>query len=491
MPLSFRVLGAGGEPLTAYEIEHEKPLHLIVVRRDGTGFQHVHPELDVSTGAWTTEVDLRPGDWRVLADFVPAGTDEGLTLGADLAVPGAFEPAAVAPETRTAEVGPYTVTLDGDLTAGADAELTLSVERDGRPVTDLQPYLGAYGHLVALRDGDLAYLHVHPEHAGAGEPEAGPQIGFVAEVAERGALPPLPGLQARRPRADGAVHRRGVAMSADVELAINGMTCASCATRIERKLDKLDGVVASVNYATEKARVTYPENVSTDDLLRTVEQAGYTAELPRPELHAGRLPGGGRRGSVDAPAGLDPALHRLLVSAALTLPVIAMAMVPSAAGGLLAVALTHAGGAGGLLGWLAVPPGRGQPAARRRHHGHPGLARHAGGVRLVGLRALLGHGRDARHDASLRADDRAHRRRRQHLLRGRRRRDDVPARRSLARGRSKRQAGAALRALMELGAKDVAVLRDGAEVRVPVGDWRSATSSSSGPARRSPPTASS
>ena len=57
----------------------------------------------------------------------------------------------------------YTVTLDGDLTAGADAKLTLSVSRDGKPVTDLQPYLAAYGHLVALRDGDLAYLHVHPE----------------------------------------------------------------------------------------------------------------------------------------------------------------------------------------------------------------------------------------------------------------------------------------------------------------------------------------
>ncbi len=186
VPLSFRVLGPDGEPLTAYEVEHEKLLHLIVVRRDGTGFQHVHPELDVPTGVWSAEVDLRPGDWRVLADFVPAGADEGLTLGADLAVPGTFEPAAVAPETRAAQVGPYTVTLDGDLRAGADAELTLTVERDGRPVTDLQPYLGAYGHLVALRDGDLAYLHVHPEHAEAGEPEAGPQIGFVAEVPSAG-----------------------------------------------------------------------------------------------------------------------------------------------------------------------------------------------------------------------------------------------------------------------------------------------------------------
>ena len=83
-------------------------------------------------------------------------------------------------------MGRYTVTLDGDLTAGTDADVTLTVERDGQPVTDLQPYLGAYGHLVALRDGDLAYLHVHPENADTGEPEAGPQIGFVAEVPSAG-----------------------------------------------------------------------------------------------------------------------------------------------------------------------------------------------------------------------------------------------------------------------------------------------------------------
>ena len=68
----------------------------------------------------------------------------------------------------------------------------------------------------------------------------------------------------------------------DVELAITGMTCASCANRIERKLNKLDGVTATVNYATEKAKVSYPGTVSTDDLLRTVEAAGYAARLPTP-----------------------------------------------------------------------------------------------------------------------------------------------------------------------------------------------------------------
>jgi Cu+-exporting ATPase len=104
----------------------------------------------------------------------------------------------------------------------------------------------------------------------------------------------------------------------DVELAITGMTCASCANRIERQLNKLDGVTASVNYATEKAKVTYPGTVSTDDLLRTVEAAGYAAALPTPP-------------DTVAPTEpeRDPLLHRLLVSAVLSVPVVALAMVPA------------------------------------------------------------------------------------------------------------------------------------------------------------------
>ena len=104
----------------------------------------------------------------------------------------------------------------------------------------------------------------------------------------------------------------------DVELAITGMTCASCANRIERKLNKLDGVTASVNYATEKAKVTYPGTVSTDDLLKTVEAAGYAAALPTP-------PGA----DVPTEEPTDPLFQRLLVSAVLSIPVVAMAMVPA------------------------------------------------------------------------------------------------------------------------------------------------------------------
>src|SRR3954466_9552593 len=100
-----------------------------------------------------------------------------------------------------------------------------------------------------------------------------------------------------------------------VELEITGMTCASCANRIERKLNKLDGVSASVNYATERARVSHPDTVGTDQLLAAVAAAGYAATLPGPDESRGDELGALRQ--------------RLVVSALLSLPVVLMAMVPA------------------------------------------------------------------------------------------------------------------------------------------------------------------
>lgn len=182
VPVSFTIEDPEGNPVTEYDVEHEQDLHLIAVRRDFSGFQHVHPDL-ASDGTWTTDLDLTPGAWRLFADFKATGA-EALTLGTDLMVPGKLEPAeAPSTDSTTAQVDDYTVTLEGDLTAGAEAKLTLTVTRDGEPVTDLEPYLGAYGHLVALRAGDLAYLHVHPD----GTPEdgvtaPGPEVVFFANV---------------------------------------------------------------------------------------------------------------------------------------------------------------------------------------------------------------------------------------------------------------------------------------------------------------------
>lgn len=185
VPVGFTIDGPDGAPVTSYEVQHEKKLHLIAVRRDFSGFQHVHPTLD-GDGTWSTDLALTPGTWRLYADFKATGA-EALTLGTDLTVEGDFRPAAPAGERRTATVDGYEVTLDGDLAAGADAKLTLSVSKDGKPVTDLQPYLGAYGHLVALRSGDLAYLHVHPDgEPGDGRTEPGPEVTFYAAVPSDG-----------------------------------------------------------------------------------------------------------------------------------------------------------------------------------------------------------------------------------------------------------------------------------------------------------------
>ena len=184
----FRILGPDTTPVTRYTRSHDKDLHLIVVRRDLSGFQHVHPTM-TGDGVWSIPLAVAAaGQYRVFADFRPAGHPGALTLGVDVAAPGTFRPVALPAASRTATVDGYTVTLDGDLTPGAASKLTLSVAKDGRPVTDLQPYLGAYGHLVALRDGDLAYLHVHPDGApGDGRTAAGPGINFYADVPTAGA----------------------------------------------------------------------------------------------------------------------------------------------------------------------------------------------------------------------------------------------------------------------------------------------------------------
>ncbi|MDX3229255.1 hypothetical protein [Streptomyces sp. ME19-01-6] len=188
-PLRFAINDEVGEAVTDYARAHDKELHLIVASRDLNTFRHLHPNR-AADGTWSTPVDLpAAGDYRVFADFTPAAQGaKPLTLGADLAVAGTYQPRGLPPQKATAEVDGYTVTLDGTLAAGNTTGLTLSVAKDGKPVTDLEPYLGAYGHLVALRAGDLAYLHVHPEgEPGDGTTQPGPAISFMATAPTHGA----------------------------------------------------------------------------------------------------------------------------------------------------------------------------------------------------------------------------------------------------------------------------------------------------------------
>lgn len=182
--LSFQVRDAHGEALTSFATEHDKELHLIVVRSDGSRFRHVHPTM-AADGTWSLPWEWRAaGTYRVYADFVPADDPEGqpVTLTRTVEVAGAFAPVVATP-TDTAEVDGFAVALTGELEVGESSQLTLTVTQDGEPVTTLEPYLGAFGHLVALREGDLAFLHVHPEgdEPAAGE-TSGPEISFMAQA---------------------------------------------------------------------------------------------------------------------------------------------------------------------------------------------------------------------------------------------------------------------------------------------------------------------
>ncbi len=209
--LRFSVLDANGDPLREYTEEHEKDLHLIVVRSDGAQFRHVHPEID-DAGSWTIPWTWdAAGTYRVFTDFTAGTADSGVTLTRTIHVEGDYAPVALGDEVRESTAGEFDVTLSGDLAAGGSSALSLAVSRDGEPVTTIEPYLGAFGHLVALRDGDLAYLHVHPEGA---EPEpgqvSGPTVDFAAEAPTAGRYLLYFDFQV-----DGEVHSASFVLTAD------------------------------------------------------------------------------------------------------------------------------------------------------------------------------------------------------------------------------------------------------------------------------------
>lgn len=177
--LTLSITGPDGRTMTDFELSHEKELHLIVVRSDGAQFRHVHPERDTE-GQWSIPWTWdKGGSYRVFTEFVPTEAEETITLSSTVQIAGDIDPQTVDAEVTTAKTDDFEVDVDGELTAGEASMLTVTVSRDGEPVTTLQPYLGAYGHLVALREGDLAYLHVHPhgEEPSPGE-TSGPEVAF-------------------------------------------------------------------------------------------------------------------------------------------------------------------------------------------------------------------------------------------------------------------------------------------------------------------------
>ena len=163
--LEFSISGPGGAPVTTYAVVHDKPLHLVVVRRDLTGFQHLHPQM-APDGTWSVDLTLaEPGSYRMVADFTAlvGGSQVATTLGSDLTVAGDYSPVTLPDPARATTTQGYTVAYEGSPGTESTQPLLMTVtDAAGKPV-QLEPYLGAFGHLVVMRQGDLAYVHVHPE----------------------------------------------------------------------------------------------------------------------------------------------------------------------------------------------------------------------------------------------------------------------------------------------------------------------------------------
>jgi hypothetical protein len=182
----FRIVGPDGAVVHDFRVQHEKELHLIVVSVDLAWYAHVHPVRDAE-GTWAIPLQVpSPGPYRAFADFAVAG-GPALVLAVELDAAGEAHPQPLPPPAPTARVDGYEVTLAGAPAGPGEGQVILTVSRDGQPVTDLEPYLGAYGHLVALRAGDLAYLHVHPDgQPGDGSTRPGPEVRFGAHLPSAG-----------------------------------------------------------------------------------------------------------------------------------------------------------------------------------------------------------------------------------------------------------------------------------------------------------------
>jgi Cu+-exporting ATPase len=260
-------------------------------------------------------------------------------------------------------------------------------------------------------------------------------------------------------------------MTAPVELEIGGMTCASCAARVEKKLNRMPGVEASVNYATEKARVLLPDGVSIEDAIATVEATGYSATLPAPRRTDPRP--AGAQGEVPDDPEVESLRQRLLVSAALTVPVAAMSMVPAwQFDNWQWLALTLAAP---VVVWGALP----------FHRAAWTNAKHAAATMdtliSVGVTAAFGWslyalflgdaGMPGMRMSFVLIPDRGSGSGEIYLEVAAAVTTFILAGRYFE-ARAKKRSGAALRALLQMGAKDVAVRREGRETRIPIDDLR-------------------
>ena len=185
---TFRIAGPDGRPVTAFAVDQTKRMHFYVIRSDLTGFQHVHPAM-AADGTWTAGLaGLKPGTWRMYASFIPdsgQGAGQSFVLSRTVTVAGNAQDTPLPPATTATEVGGYTVAIKGAPMAGMTHPMTVTLSKDGKPVTGLQPYLDTYAHLTAIHEGDQAFAHLHPQTKINGD-TGGPSLAFHAMFPESG-----------------------------------------------------------------------------------------------------------------------------------------------------------------------------------------------------------------------------------------------------------------------------------------------------------------
>ncbi|MET8136014.1 hypothetical protein [Streptomyces sp. NPDC005251] len=184
----FTVTGPDSKPVTGFALDQTKRMHFYAVRSDLTGFQHIHPAM-APDGTWSADLaSLTPGSWRMFASFTPAagsGKGKDFVLSRAITVPGNVTKTPLPAAAGSTQVDGYTVTVRGEVMAGMAHPMTVSISKNGKPVTDLQPYLDTYAHLTAFHEGDAAFAHFHPTTKVTGV-HGGPDLAFHAELPTSG-----------------------------------------------------------------------------------------------------------------------------------------------------------------------------------------------------------------------------------------------------------------------------------------------------------------
>ncbi|WP_280703204.1 hypothetical protein [Kitasatospora sp. GP82] len=184
----FTITGPDGRPITDFAVVQTKTLHFYAIRSDLTGYQHLHPTI-AADGTWTADLAaLDPGSWRLYASFTPnTGPLKGseFVLSRTVTVPGEAATVSLPAAASSTTVDGYTVAVQSGPTTGMTHRLTVTISKDGQPVTDLQPYLDSYAHLSAFHEGNQALAHLHPGNVVDGN-HGGPTLTFNAVIGDPG-----------------------------------------------------------------------------------------------------------------------------------------------------------------------------------------------------------------------------------------------------------------------------------------------------------------